>query len=37
MVWFGGGEEVKRLWEELGEGNHNPNILYEKSILKKRW
>lgn len=30
-VWVS--REVGKLWEELGEGKHSQNILYEKNIL----
>lgn len=30
-IWVGG--EVRKTWEELGEGNCNQNTLYEKHLF----
>lgn len=31
-TWILMGVEEGRIWEELGEGNHNQNILHEKIL-----
>jgi hypothetical protein len=35
-VWIWVGGEVKRIWEESREGNHNQNILYKKFQFYKK-
>lgn len=33
-IWVGG--EADKIWQELGRGSHNQNILHEKNKEKKR-
>lgn len=35
-VWIWVSGKVRRIWEELGEGNYNYNILYEKNYFDEK-